>query len=288
MKERNVSYTEDFQRLIAYFAADRPLADQLQCIKDTGIHVPAWMLRAGLLRALGVPEPKEKSENFLTFGCMVPFWSPSKLRDTLKLLDLVGIEYNYSSEREVCCGAPPLEDSIEFVDISDEERQKIKDQCKEFMQFNWDLGKQAGAKNMVYTCQVCAALVKNTFPEDAESHRWVYDPIMDKVEGMTLEMPPTVMGYFEGCHRFFPYNGNLDWPRYRQVLGNIKGLTLVDLDNHYCCKQHPDRILEEAEEKNLKTLLVPCGDGHYILKQASQGKIEVKNMPEILLQVLGA
>ena len=96
------------------------------------------------------------------------------------------------------------------------------------------------------------------------------------------------IGYFQGCHKHFPYFGSLDWPRYRRVLDSIKGLTIVELDNRFCCKQNPERILGEAEEKNLKSIVVPCGDGHYFLKQAAQGKIEVKNFSEVLLQVLGA
>jgi len=141
---------------------------------------------------------------------------------------------------------------------------------------------------MVYVCHICAALVKNTFPEDADLHRWIFDPIIDKLEEKTLEIAPAKMGYYEGCHRQFPYMGSLDWPRYRQLVGKIKGLTLVDLDNQYCCKQHPDRILEEAKKKGFNTILVPCGDGNYFLKQASQGKMEIKNLPEILMQALGA
>ncbi len=286
MKKRKVAYTENYQKLMANLAAGRTFEEQLKCIDDTGNHAPVWFLRVGLLKALGVPEPRKNSENFITFGCYVPFMSLSKFGDTLKLLDLLGIEYNYSPDKEICCGAPPFQDCVEFEEVTEEERQKIQARCKEYMQFNWDLGKQAGAKNMVYVCHACAALVKMTFPEDANIHRWVYDPIMDKLEEKTLEIAPTVMGYFEGCHKHFPYFGSLDWPRYRKVLGSIKGLTLVDLDNRFCCKQHPDRILEDAEKKNLKTILVPCGDGHYFLKQAFQEKMEVKNLSEVLLQVL--
>ncbi|MBA3037575.1 MAG: (Fe-S)-binding protein [Desulfobacterium sp.] len=287
MKERNVSYTDFFQTLIAYFADGRTLEDQLKDIKKTGNHAPAWMLRAGLLRAIGVPEPKKDAKYFLTFGCYVPFWIPSQVLNMFKILDLLGIEYNYSLEKELCCGAPVLEDSIEFVDIKDEERQKVKEQCKGLMQINWDLGKQTGAKDMVYMCHVCAALVRNTFPEDIDRHRWVWDVIMDKLEEKELEITPREMGYYEGCHRQFPYNSNLDWPRYRKLLGNIKGLTLVDLPNKYCCKQQPDRILEEAEKKNLKAILVPCGDGDFILRQTAQEKIEIVSISGIVMQALG-
>ncbi|MBU1053389.1 MAG: (Fe-S)-binding protein [Proteobacteria bacterium] len=287
MKKRNIKYTENFQGLLSYLSAGRTLEKQLECIEETGNHAPAWLLRAGLLRALGVPAPKEKAENFLTFGCYVPFWSPAKLRDTLKLLDLLEIEYNYSPEKEVCCGALSFEDSIELVEVSEEQREKVQSKCKEFMQKNWDLGKESGAKNMVYVCHACAALVKNTFPEDTGTHRWVYDAMMDKLEEKYLEMAPAKMGYFEGCHKYFPFMGNLDWPRYHKVLDSIKGLTLVDLDNRYCCKRQPEKILEDAEKKNLNTILVPCGDGIHLLKQASQGKMEIKSLAELLLQVLG-
>lgn len=287
MKKRNVQYNQELLKIVEYLADGRSLDDQLDHIEKTGNHTLPRILRAGLLNSIGVPEPKANSENFLLWSCMVPFWAPIQLRDMVKLLDLLGITYNHSSEKELCCGAPPLQDSIEFVDMAEEERQKVKERAKKFMQFNWDLGKKAGAKNMIYICHICTALVKNTFPDDADRHRWVFDVILDKLEEKELEIAPVKMGYYEGCHKYFPYMGCLDWPRYRQMAGKIKGLTLVDLEHKYCCKQHPERILKEAEEKGLDKILVPCGDGNYFLAQEAKGKFEIKSFAAILMEAVG-
>jgi hypothetical protein len=288
MQKRNVSYSEEFEKLVEYLAAGRTLEEQIESCEKTGNHALPAILRTGLLRSIGVPEPKANAENFMIWSCYVPFWSSMKLRDTVKLLNLLGVEYNYSG-KEICCGAPMMQDAIELVEVTEERRKKILAKTQGFMQHNVDLAEQAGQKTMVYACQVCACLAKKAFPNEPDRHRYIYDPIMDKLEERDLKIAPTVMGFFEGCHRFFPYNSNLDWKRYRKLLGRVKGLEVVDMSQKLCCKQDSDGILAEAEKKNLSTIVAPDGDCHHMLKTAAaaKGKIEIKNLPEVLLAVLG-
>jgi hypothetical protein len=137
---------------------------------------------------------------------------------------------------------------------------------------------------------VCACIAKKAFPNEPERHLYVYDAIMDKMEKIDLQVAPMTIGFFEGCHRYYPHNSNLDWKRYRKLLESVKGLEVVALSHKICCKQDANAILTNAENNNLVTIVAPDGDCHYFLKTAAatRGKnIEIKNLPEILLMILG-
>ncbi|MGB5159010.1 hypothetical protein [Desulfobacterium sp. N47] len=93
-----------------------------------------------------------------------------ELQAFIRLLQLAEIDYTYSPDKEVCCGAPIWEDTIELVDMKDERRKEIQDKCKGFMEINNSLGRQAQAKNMIYACHNCASLARRTFAQDSDHH----------------------------------------------------------------------------------------------------------------------
>ncbi|MBA3037319.1 MAG: (Fe-S)-binding protein [Desulfobacterium sp.] len=289
MHKRNVKYSKEFAEFIEYLAAGRSLEEQVDDCWKTGNHSIPSVLRTGVLRNIGVKEANPKSENFIVWSCYVPFWSTNKLRDTVKIVNALGIDYNYS-DKEVCCGAPMVQDSREIIGISEERKKEMDAQAHKMRQFNVDLAEKSGQKIMVYACQVCAAVVKRSFPDEPERHRFIYDLIMDKMENMDLKIEPTTIGFFEGCHKFYPHNSNLDWKRYRKLLGTVEGLEIIDLPRKICCKQDANAILENAEKNNLTQIVAPDGDCHYFLRSAAAvrgGKVEIKNLPEVLLVVLG-
>lgn len=289
MHKRNVEYSKEFAQFIEYLAAGRTIEEQVKDCEKTGNHALPSVLRTGVLRSIGVKEPKADAANFIIWSCYVPFWSTMKLRDTVTILNRLGIEYNYS-DKEICCGAPMVQDSIEIVSVTEKRRQKILAKSQEMMQHNVDIAEQAGQKIMVYACQVCACIAKKAFPHEPKRHRYIYDTIMDEMEKLNLKVAPMTIGFFEGCHRFYPHNSNLDWKRYRRLLGKVKGLEVVDLPKKICCKQDANAILANAEKNNLTKIVAPDGDCHYFLRTAAAargGEIEIKNLPEVLLQVLG-
>ena len=63
------------------------------------------MLKVQILKAFGIPEPRENAENLIVFGCYPPFSYGFVLRDYIKILNLLNIEYTHL-EKEFCCGSP--------------------------------------------------------------------------------------------------------------------------------------------------------------------------------------
>jgi Fe-S oxidoreductase len=212
------------KQVVQEIVAGRTLEEQMECVKKYGNHgftIPS-VLRGVILQALGAcREPKQTAKNLLMFGCYLPFSSPFMVRDCIRLLDLLGLDYTYL-EQEFCCGSPMVQVSTGM------ERKRAIAMGKKFIQLNRDMAQQRCATTMAYCCAGCATMTKGIFPAD-KRHRHVYilDLIIEKLGKETLRVEPTVAGYFEGCHsRFrniFP-EVNLDWERYRQLLDRIEGL----------------------------------------------------------------
>ena len=144
-------------------AAGRTLDEQIEHVRENGGHGTLQMLRSFVLRGVGIPQPKETAENCVAFGCYLSFLNPLELRDYLKLLDHLGVDYTYLEE-ELCCGLPML-----FA-TEGEEREKAMKACREFMETNRDSAQRKGATTISYFCPWCAYLAKTLFPDDADRH----------------------------------------------------------------------------------------------------------------------
>ncbi len=269
------------QRLLEIIA-ERTLDEQIECIRKYGNHGITPVLRSTLLKSLGITMPKQNAKNLLMFGCYIPFMYPQLLRDYIKILDLLGVEYSYLEE-EHCCGMPMI------FTTTGAEREKAMKAGKEFMQMNRDIAQQKGATNIVYSCIGCAHAAKGFFPDEAAHHMYYFSLIIDKLEKKTLSIAPTVMGYYEGCqiryNELFP-EVSLDWGRCRQLLDRIEGLEIVDLPHKICCAEHSDRIVETAEKQNLDTILCSCNGCYGRINTAAQGRMQVKYLTDVLLEVL--
>lgn len=275
--------TKSQDQLMANITGGRTLDEQIECVRKYGIHGTAPLLRAGMLRALGIPEPKQRAKNLIIFGCYIPFWYPFMLRDYMKLLDLLSVEYTYL-EKEFCCGTPVIMGSTGV------DQKRVISTFKGFMELNHEMAQQKGAKTMAYCCVGCAQMTKGIFPEEADRHMYILDLIIEKLENETLKVTPTVAGYFEGCHSryhaIFP-KANLGWKRYRRLLDRIEGLKVVDLPQDNCCTKYPERIVENALKQNLDTILCPCNGCYNRIGATGKGRVQVKYLAEILLQSMG-
>ena len=269
------------QRLLGVVAG-RTLDEQIECVRKYGNHGVASVLRAGVLQSLGIPAPKQTAENMIVFGCYIPFSYAFLLRDYIKILDLIGLEYTYLEE-EVCCGAPMM------LTSTGAERERAKKAGKEFMHMNIDMAQQKGATTMAYCCAGCARMAQGLLPDEANRHMYLLDLIVEKLEKETLRISPTVAGYFEGCQSryraVFPEVG-LDWARYRRLLDRIGGLKILDLPHDICCTKYPERIVEAAEKQNVDPILCPCNGCYNRLGIAADERMQVKHFSEILLQSL--
>ena len=263
-------------------AAGRTIDEQIECVRKHENHGLASVLRTGVLENLGIADPKPTAENMIIFGCYTPFTYGNMLRDYIKILDLIGLDYTYL-EDEMCCGAPMI------LPTSGAEREKAKKAGREFMQMNNDMAQQKGATTIAYCCGGCTRMAKGLLPEEAGRHVHLLDLIAEKLEKKALRISPTVVGYFEGCQArysaVFP-GVNFDWAGCRGLLDGIEGLTVLDLPNNICCTKQPERIMEAAEKQNLDTIVSPCNGCYNRLGIAADGGMQVKHLSEILLQSL--
>lgn len=262
--------------------AGRSVEEQVEHIRKEGNHGGAQPLRKRLLGGLGIYREREKAENLILFGCYLPFRMPLSLRSYLRLLDRLGLEYTFL-DKEYCCGLPMVEMS------QGAERERGEAAAREFIELNLSLGREQGAKRAVYFCIWCAYLGKRFFPHGDIVQMYYPDLLLERLEQVKLTLEPTVIGYYEGCHRrnrTWAEGVELNWAGYRKLLDRVQGLKVVDLPHRVCCVDYPDRIVEEALKLNLGTVVCSCPACHARVGAAGRGKIQMSYLPDLLLQAV--
>ena len=78
-------------------ACNRTKEEEIESIGRYGNHGVSPILRSAVLAAHGIPAPKEQGRNCIIFGCYRPFNTPFFVRDCIRLLDLLDIDYTYVS-----------------------------------------------------------------------------------------------------------------------------------------------------------------------------------------------
>lgn len=273
MEKRELFQEEKIQT--ARGACGRSFDEQIASIEKYGNHGATPVLRNVVLAAHGIANPKAKAAYGIIFGCYRPFTTPFLLRDYIRLLDLLDIDYTWL-DREYCCGWP----------LMVEQPENAGQVSEGFNRKNIELAGQKGADTLAYCCIGCAYAAKYFIKEAPEQHIYVLDLIIDAMEKRKNKTKPIVVGYFEGCHAFpescFP-NVEINWKRYRHFLGSIEGLTIVDLPNTLCCKRAMSKIKERATELKLDKVVCPCNACYRELKAGFGDDIQVLTVPEILL-----
>lgn len=259
----------------------RSFEEQVEDIRREGTYGLPSEIRERLLgvTALGIPPPKQQAENVIIFGCMLLYVIPLSLRNYLRLLDLLGVEYTFL-KKEYCCGLLLVETSGQM--------DRAKAVSKEFMGLNVAMAQELGAKNVVHFCNWCAHLSKLAFPDGPLPHLYYPDIILDKLQTLRLRVEPTVIGFYEGCqkrNRAWAPEIELNWKAYRQVLDRIEGLKVIDLPRS-CCILNPDKILEKAENLDLQTIVCSCPTCHVRLTKAAGSKVRMLYYPDLLLHTL--
>lgn len=203
------------------------------------------------------------------------------MRDYIKLLHLLNIDYTYLEE-ERCCGAP-------FV-MQDMGGQggNADELCRELNTYNIDHAAEKGAGRLFYCCAGCVYTARDAFSSGQDSHAYILDLVFEKLEKQELSVPQTRMAYFEGCHTYYSKaspKARFDWARYRKGLDRVDGLELADLKG-LCCKTSAEKIIERVQEQGLKELLCPCNFCYASLKQAAGDRIKVLSVAEFILRAL--
>ena len=143
---------------------------------------------------------------------------------------------------------------------------------------------------MVHMCIWCAYVGKKLFPNEDVAQLYVLDVLIDKIRKTDLQVKPTTVGYYEGCHLRAHHQTpgvKIDYAPYREMLAAVKGLEMVDIPKYLCCVHDLDRLLEQIEKKNVQTVVSPCPACVLRLRRALVGKVDVKSPQEILLEGLG-
>lgn len=128
---------------------------------------------------------------------------------------------------------------------------------------------------------------KSVCRDEAHSHVYYPDLIVERLEKETIRIAPTVVGCSEACHlgnRYYAPGVELDWGRHCRLLDRIRGLRVVDLPSSICCRDHPERVVEAAEANNLDTIVCSCISCHIVVGAAAAGRIQMKYLPEMLPQ----
>ncbi|MBI2864620.1 MAG: hypothetical protein HYX94_08685 [Chloroflexi bacterium] len=77
------------------------------------------------------------------------------------------------------------------------------------------------------------------------------------------------------------------WGTYRRLLGQIEGLTVVNLKPTDCCVRAAADSIEEAKSKGLDTIVNTCISCNAWLLKVSKGSgVKLKLLPEVLLDAV--
>ncbi|HTG00446.1 MAG TPA: (Fe-S)-binding protein [Nitrospirota bacterium] len=260
----------------------RTVEEQVETVRKFGNQGTPQVLRARLLSGLGIPKPKAQADTCVFFGCYRLFTDPFLVRDYLRVLDRLQVDWTYL-DQEYCCGAP-----FAMLKASAQRDEALK-AAVEFNQQNDVLAREKGARRLAYCCMGCAHAVRSVFHEAHESHLYMPDLIFDELGRRKLVSKPLSIGYFEGCHTFVKSaysGGSVDWSRYRKRLDEIEGLHITDLAKNQCCKTSAGEVVDQAVNLKVDAVLCSCNWCSSSLGAAGQGRLKMISLPELLLGML--
>jgi len=263
----------------------RTFEDKVAYVRQHGHHSSPASLRKMMMQNLSIPSPKSSAEYALVFGCYALYSNHSRLvMSYISLLEKLGLDYT-CLENEYCCGSSLVQTSKRS------ERNRAKEAARDFLQMNIQQAIEQKVKNIAYFCSSCARIANSLIKDDRIGHIYLLDLLLDHVNASQLQYGPATVGYFEGCHAtidaFFA-GASLPWERYREVLGRIHGLTVVDLPSDVCCRGRSEHILERLQERNLSVVICSCNNCvRFLEKKENAGtRIQVKHMVEFINDAL--
>ena len=271
-----------FQGWVDKTVCGRSLLEQTEAVSAWGNHGTPPVLRAMSLAALDLGRPPSTRGFALLFGCYQPFGSPYLIRDVVALCRRLGIDHTWLDE-EYCCGLPLVQQA------GAAQRAGILEQVAHWLTANAELAADVGAHAQAYCCAGCAHTAKAvSAAQGTAGGVYVLDVLLDALEGAALSVPPLSVAYFEGCHtsyrRHFPAV-SLDWPRYRQRLEAVGGLSVRDVARK-CCKTQARAIIAAAQATGAQALVCACSGCNLTLREAGRGVLPVMSYPELLLRCL--
>jgi len=139
------------------------------------------------------------------------------LRDAVKVLKNMGIDFGYLADGEPCCGGP-----LHFMGLEAEFQSSARRVYEKL--------ESSGARQIISIVPSCTYTLRELIPKcvsgfDIEVKHFL-EVVLEKIESLKLKLPEHVkIAYHDPC-QLSRYLGLVDEPR--QILRSIKGVELVD------------------------------------------------------------
>lgn len=259
---------------------------QAENIRQNGIYYAPPTLRNSIIGGLEIRPKRGNAENLVVIGCAC-FGTALPLRSYALILQKLRVDYVFL-EKEYCCGAPLLHGAV----VDGRDTAPADAAIKEFMGMNVSQARERQAKNILYFCTWCAYLGKRFYSDCGINQMYAFDILAERLAGADMRLD-TRVGYFGGLsHRRPVYvpeqDFDLDWPKYRRLLDQVKGLEVVDIPK-YCCQVAPQAIFDRARREGVDTLVVDCivCYGNLVRKVTRMAPgMRVKYLSDVLLAAL--
>lgn len=298
MKMRSVLVTEQGQSTFPIFEL---MAESLRREGNTWLRPRAerlaWM-PPDLRAAHG---PGRRAEVLYLTGCTASYAERDICLGTARLLDAAGVPFAVLGELENCCGMPML-------------MAGKTDLFVENLRHNIRTVREAGARELIFSCPACYLMWRHTYPEWAARLGIAFDiPVRhytqllaERIQAGTFAFPtpggpPRKVTWHDACH-LGRASGVFEPPR--TLIRAIPGVELVELAHHHdasrCCGggvtlvRDPKaafalarEVLDEAVATGAATLLSACPCCQLQFRLAGDNGIEVTDLAHFAAAALG-
>ena len=141
------------------------------------------------------------------------------LKDAVKVLDSLGVEFGYLGDDEPCCGGP-----LHYIGLEEEFVKHAQEAYKKLKSF--------GVKRIIGIIPSCTYTIRNLFPKVIDGYdlevKHLSEVIQESTRSQELHFPGEIkVTYHDPC-QLSRYLGLIEEPR--QILKAIKGIELIETE----------------------------------------------------------
>jgi len=141
------------------------------------------------------------------------------LRDAVKVLSMLGVEFAYLADEEPCCGG-----MLHYLGLEEKFAKHAQDTYNKL--------KSLGVKRIISIVPSCTNTIRNLFPNVIDGYdlevKHFSEVVIEGIQSRELRFPKEVkVTYHDPC-QLARYLGLIEEPR--RILSSIKGIELVETD----------------------------------------------------------